>query len=88
MKRTPVSLCLVLALTCAPLAVAGCSSTTKVTTETTSTDAPVVERQTTTEIHHEDSSSCSGVLSCTVDVIGEVIALPFRAVGALFRAIF
>ena len=50
------------------------------------TGEPVtVERQTTTTT---ESSSDTGVLSGTVNVIGEVIALPFRAVGGLFRAIF
>ena len=36
----------------------------------------------------ETLSESGGVLSSTVDVVGEVIALPFRAVGALFRGIF
>ncbi|HEX9787044.1 MAG TPA: hypothetical protein VGB09_03415 [Candidatus Binatia bacterium] len=44
-----------------------------------------VERHTTTTT---DSSEDTGVLSGTVNVIGEVIALPFRAVGGLLRAIF
>ena len=49
------------------------SQTTVQTTEKTSTDT---------------STEDSGVLSSTVNVVGEVVALPFRAVGALFRAIF
>jgi hypothetical protein len=50
------------------------------------TGEPVaVERQTTTETTTEDNG---GILSGTVNVIGEVIALPFRAVAGLFRAIF
>jgi hypothetical protein len=43
------------------------------------------------ETHHtttETTTEEGGVLSSTVNVIGEVIALPFRAVGGLFRAIF
>ncbi len=36
----------------------------------------------------DTSSDCGGVLSCTIDVLGEIIALPFRAVGALAKAIF
>ena len=45
-----------------------------------------VERQTTTT---EDSGTeDTGVVSGTVNAIGEVIALPFRAVGGLIRAIF
>jgi hypothetical protein len=50
------------------------------------TGEPVeVERYSTTETTREDNG---GILSGTVDVIGEVIALPFRAVAGLFRAIF
>ncbi len=44
-----------------------------------------VKRETTTET---ESDGCSGVLSCTVDAVGHVIALPFKAVGALVNAIF
>ena len=48
------------------------------------TGEPVtVERETTTT-----TTEGGGVLSSTVDVVGEVISLPFRAVGSLFRAIF
>jgi hypothetical protein len=51
------------------------------------TGQPVtVERHTTTT--SESSTEDTGVLSGTVNVIGEVIALPFRAVGGLLRAIF
>lgn len=50
------------------------------------TGEPVtVERHTTTTT---DATEDTGVLSGTVNVIGEVIALPFRAVGGLVRAIF
>jgi predicted small secreted protein len=50
------------------------------------TGEPVtVERETTTTT---DGTESTGVLSGTVNVIGEVIALPFRAVGGLLRAIF
>jgi hypothetical protein len=47
----------------------------------------VVEHQTTTT-ETTSSGGCGGVLSCTVDVTGEVIALPFRAVGGVLSAIF
>ena len=70
-------------------ALAGCSTQRTTTQEVAydrRTGEPVtVERQTTTTT---DSSGDTGVLSGTVNVIGEVIALPFRAVGGLFRAIF
>jgi hypothetical protein len=46
-----------------------------------------VERRTTTTTETSTSED-TGILSGTVNVIGEVIALPFRAVAGLFRAIF
>jgi hypothetical protein len=48
----------------------------------------VVEKSTvaTSTVDHEHEPR--GVLSTTVHFIGEVIALPFRLVGALIRAIF
>src|SRR5262249_9578074 len=51
------------------------------------TEPPVVEHQTTTT-ETTSAGGCGGVLSCTVDVTGEVVALPFRAVGGLLSAIF
>lgn len=67
---------------------AGCS-THRTTTHEVAYDRrgdPVtVERHSTTT---ETTTDDTGVLSGTVNVIGEVIALPFRAVGGLFRAIF
>jgi type IV pilus biogenesis protein CpaD/CtpE len=69
---------------------AGCAtqrSTTREVAYDRRTGEPVtVERETTTTT--ESSTEDTGVLSGTVNVIGEVIALPFRAVGGLFRAIF
>jgi len=67
----------------------GCSTHRTVTNEVTYDDRtgrPVtVERETrTTETGTEDD----GVLSGTVNAVGEVISLPFRAVGGLLRAIF
>ena len=47
-------------------------------------DPVVVERTTTDRPTSEDS----GLISGTGNVIGEVIALPFRAVGGLVRALF
>ena len=48
-------------------------------------DPVAVERTTTTET---TAAEDSGVLSGTVNVVGEVLALPFRAVGGLLRALF
>jgi hypothetical protein len=48
-------------------------------------DPVTVERHTTTTTEAPEDT---GVVSGTVNVIGEVISLPFRAVGGLVRAIF
>ena len=65
----------------------GCSTHQTVTKEVTYDDRsgrPVtIQRETTTS-----GSEDEGVLSGTVNAVGEVIALPFRAVGGLLRAIF
>ncbi len=74
------------------LLMGACSSSSKtVTTETASHDPysdRTVEHTTTTTEVEKDDGGCGGVLSCTVNVLGEIIALPFRAVGALVSAIF
>ena len=65
----------------------GCATQTRTVTSETR-DAPsntVVETKTETT---ETRSESGGVLSSTVDVVGEVLSLPFRAVGALIRGIF
>lgn len=67
----------------------GCSTHQETVSTTERTDYPsgttVQQTETSTTNTKQESG---GVLSSTVDVVGEVIALPFRAVGALFRAIF
>lgn len=81
--------------------VAGCSSQSAKTVETektvryaTSTDRaqtdPVVteKRTTRTEESTRNDGQSTGLLSGTVNVVGEVLALPFRFVGGLIRAIF
>jgi hypothetical protein len=51
------------------------------------TGEPVrVERETTAT--ETSTSEDTGIISGTVNVLGEVIALPFRAVAGLIRAIF
>lgn len=68
---------------------AGCSTRThSVTTETREDPetAVVEKKQVTTTTENRDESS--GVLSSSVDVVGEVLAWPFRAVGGLLRGIF
>ena len=73
------------------LVAAGCATNREtVRTETTRYPAPepaVVERETTVTTT-ESGDGSGGVLSTTVNVIGEVVALPFRVVGGLLRAIF
>ena len=78
----------------------GCSSTTTTKTTTVSTQPaynasanpeyraePVVHTTETVETE-ETSASCGGVIGCTVEVVGTVLALPFRAVGLLIDVIF
>ncbi len=67
---------------------ASCSTHREVTRDVAydaRTGEPVrVERETTTT----DTSDDTGVLSGSVHIIGETLALPFRAVGGLIRTIF
>ena len=71
---------------------AACETTTVSSTSRTlerdpATGAPVVvEEQVVTEQREPDL--CDGLVSCTFDFAGEVIAFPFRLVGGLFTAIF
>jgi hypothetical protein len=46
-----------------------------------------VEKKTETTTT-ETSDDSGGVLSSTVDVVGDVLSWPFRAVGGLLRGIF
>jgi hypothetical protein len=67
---------------------AGCATHTTVERESVQYSEPAgVERHTTTTTETSTNED-TGVLSGTVNVIGEVISLPFRAVGGLVRAIF
>lgn len=83
------------ALLCTSM-VSGCSqSRTEKETTVTRTEDPVYEGERTTQTTtthtsetETENTECGGVLSCTVDVIGSIIALPFKAVGALIGAIF
>ena len=67
----------------------GCSTQTKtVTTETREypSNSTVENRMETTTT--ETRGESGGVLSSTVDVVGDVLSLPFRAVGGLLEGIF
>lgn len=75
---------------------AGCASQTKtIQTERTvqssgqavqdsPAQAAVVEARTVVETRHEPQ----GVLSTTVHLVGEVLALPFRLIAGLIRLVF
>jgi hypothetical protein len=68
---------------------AGCSTQTKtVSSETRQypSEATVESRTETTTT--ETRGESGGVLSSTVDVVGDVLSLPFRAVGGLLKGIF
>lgn len=88
MRKTLTSLVVALLLV---IGGSGCatSDTKTVRTETTAypTGETTVQKQTTVTTTPAPESS-GGVLSGTVNVIGEIIALPFRAVGGLVSAIF
>ena len=36
----------------------------------------------------DDDDGCGGILSCTVDGVGFVLALPFKIIGGLISVIF
>jgi hypothetical protein len=82
MRKMVLSICMIVALTTG----FGCSSHSRTVTTETREYPPSVERR--TETTTETRSESGGVLSSTVDVVGEVLALPFRAVGGLIRGIF
>ena len=70
--------------------VAGCASHTTRTETVTYQNDPygsdrTVERRTTTT---ETTDQHSGVLSSTVNTVGDVVAFPFRVVGGAIRALF
>ena len=74
---------------------ASCSSTrTAEVTETTTTrpatnsSGEVSTVKTTKTVDTDDLDTCSGVLSCTVGFVGDVIAFPFRLVAGVVEAIF
>lgn len=81
------------------LTISGCTSTTK--TETSVKREPVYQFdsdrksydtdhivETKTVETKEEAAECGGILSCTVDGVGYVLALPFKAVGFLIGVIF
>ena len=78
-------------LACAVLLVA-CETTTtssasrRVEQDPATGERVVVEERVITE--QQEPDVCDGLVSCTFDFAGEVIAFPFRLVGGLLTAIF
>ena len=71
----------------------GCSSHTTTTTTETVQHSPNPDGTTTTEVtkteeHSHDDGAHFGILSGTVHVIGQILALPFKLIGGLFSIIF
>jgi hypothetical protein len=101
MKKLSILILIVL-LSIAVSPLVGCGRKTEVTKEITvveevraapaseqGTEPPrTVKTTTTSETTSEKSGGCGGLLSCTVDVAGAIIALPFKIVGALIDVIF
>jgi len=59
-----------------------------VTTETRQYPSDVAVENRTETTTTETQGESGGVLSSTGDVVGEVLSLPFRAVGGLLKGIF
>ena len=85
MRSTNLFLSLVLAASLGAACSTQRTDTREVTYDQRTGEPITVEKRTTTT---ESTTEDTGVLSGTVNVIGEVISLPFRAVGGLVRAIF
>jgi hypothetical protein len=71
----------------------GCSSQTTTTTETVEHSPNPDGTTTTTEVtkteqHSDDDGAHFGILSGTVHLIGQILALPFKLIGGLFSVIF
>jgi hypothetical protein len=66
----------------------------RVITEDTHTGEPVVIEKRTTVIEQKEGTDVDidvgggGILSTTVDLTGEVLALPFKLVGGVFDLVF
>jgi len=93
-SRSATALSLALLLTSASACATHSRTVTRETTEyyeDRRVADPVVERRTettqTTRVE-KDPEESGGLVSGTVNAVGEIVALPFRAVGGLIRAIF
>lgn len=88
MNTTAMKYIMLLILATSSLASCSSSSTRTVETRTNNSDGSVDTKTVETEVSQDDSKSCSGVLSCTVDFLGDVIAFPFRLVAGVVETIF
>ncbi len=82
-----------LLLTVCILSMVACSNNHKVeTTQTRTTNyddgSETTEVSNTESVSEDDSKSCSGVLSCTVDFMGDVLAFPFRLMAGIVETVF
>ena len=77
-----------LATACATHSTTTRTDTVEYAQEDRRTSQPVERQTTTTRETTSSDDGGGGVISGTVDVLGEILALPFRAVGGLIRAIF
>lgn len=64
------------------------SSTRTIENSTNHSDGSVDTKTVKTEVSPDNSKSCSGIASCTVDFLGAVIAFPFRLVAGVVEIIF
>ena len=74
-----------------PVVLTGCASRTKTQTTTqTGTAAAVVPASSTTVVEKETviKDDNPNIISRTVNIAGEILALPFRLVAGLFELIF
>lgn len=86
MKRILLSLLAVCITVSAPT---GCSQTSRTETRVSYDETGATESRTTvTETEKHSDDGCGGILSCTVDTLGTIIAFPFKVVGSLITAIF
>jgi predicted small secreted protein len=88
MKKT-----IVLALGMALFGLSACNTHSHAEREVTSRtyaadDGETVRVHATSDRYYFDDDECGGALSCTSEFVGDVIALPFRAVAGLVDFIF
>ncbi len=88
-KILPYSALILICLTCSTACSSKSVETTTIT-ETTPDDgqSTATKKEVKVEKKEETSSGCSGVIGCTLEVTGDIIAFPFRLIGGLIDFIF